>query len=150
MRSWQLVEFGAPLRENQTEPPQPRSTEVLLRVRACGACHSDVHLWQGSFDLGGGKKLSFAETMPLPFTLGHEICGEVMALGPDALCFRGSAAGNATCVARTASTAAFRANRSEPSDTAVSATGCWFRTRVTCSNTATFPTISLLPTRARG
>lgn len=84
MRSWQLVEFGAPLRENTTEPPQPRSTEVLLRVRACGACHSDVHLWQGSFDLGGGKKLSFAQTMPLPFTLGHEICGEVMALGPDA------------------------------------------------------------------
>jgi D-arabinose 1-dehydrogenase-like Zn-dependent alcohol dehydrogenase len=83
MRSWQLVEFGAPLAENLTAPPPPQGTEVLLRVRACGACHSDVHLWQGYFDLGGGKKLSFADTMKLPFTLGHEICGEVSAAGPD-------------------------------------------------------------------
>src|SRR5688500_11404553 len=84
MRSWQLTEFGAPLRENLNEPPRPQGTEVLLRVRACGACHSAVHLWQGFFDLGGGKKLSFAETMQLPFTLGHEICGEVIDAGPGA------------------------------------------------------------------
>lgn len=84
MRAWQIVEFGKPLRCLDATRPQPIGTEVLVRVSACGACHSDVHVWQGYFDLGAGKKLSFAGSMALPFTLGHEICGEVAELGPDA------------------------------------------------------------------
>lgn len=84
MRSWQIVDFNMPLCENVSELPRPTGTQVLVKVGACGVCHSDVHLWQGYFDLGNGQKLSFAQTMKLPFTIGHEIVGEVVEAGPEA------------------------------------------------------------------
>ena len=55
-----------------------------MRVTAAGVCHSDVHLWEGFFDMGGGNKVSTQKTMNPPRTMGHEIVGEVVALGPDA------------------------------------------------------------------
>jgi D-arabinose 1-dehydrogenase-like Zn-dependent alcohol dehydrogenase len=71
------------LREVPT--PEPRGTEVLLRVEACGVCHSDVHIWEGFFDLGAGRAVRMADRgVGLPFTLGHEIVGRVAALGPEA------------------------------------------------------------------
>jgi D-arabinose 1-dehydrogenase-like Zn-dependent alcohol dehydrogenase len=58
---------------------------VLLKVLAAGVCHSDLHLSDGYFDLGGGKKLSILDRgMKLPTTLGHENVGEVVAAGPEA------------------------------------------------------------------
>ncbi len=83
MRSQAIVEFGAPLKEIEAPTPTPAGTEVLLRVRHVGVCHSDVHIHDGYFDLGEGKKLSLGN-LTLPHTLGHEIEGEVVALGPAA------------------------------------------------------------------
>jgi D-arabinose 1-dehydrogenase-like Zn-dependent alcohol dehydrogenase len=57
---------------------------VLLRVTHCGVCHSDLHLQDGYFDLGGGQKLDVRGTRTLPFTFGHEIAGTVEAAGPEA------------------------------------------------------------------
>jgi len=85
MRSFQVCDCGAPLRLNEGPTPQPVGSQVLLKVLAAGVCHSDIHLNDGYFDLGGGKKLSLAERgMKLPLTLGHENVGEVVALGPSA------------------------------------------------------------------
>jgi D-arabinose 1-dehydrogenase-like Zn-dependent alcohol dehydrogenase len=47
-------------------------------------CHSDIHLQDGYFDLGGGQKLDVRGNRQLPFTFGHEIAGTVEALGPEA------------------------------------------------------------------
>ncbi|MFA7438232.1 alcohol dehydrogenase catalytic domain-containing protein [Castellaniella sp.] len=55
----------------------------MLEVRACGVCHSDVHLHDGYFDLGGGKRLDMTQGIPLPRTLGHEIVAKVVRVGPD-------------------------------------------------------------------
>jgi D-arabinose 1-dehydrogenase-like Zn-dependent alcohol dehydrogenase len=77
-------DYGVPLSETISDLPTPDGTEVLVRVGHCGVCHSDVHLHDGHFDFGGGKKLSLAGGQPLPFTLGHEIEGEIEAAGPDA------------------------------------------------------------------
>ena len=55
---------------------------MLLKVHNAGVCHSDVHIHDGYFDLGGGNKLPMAN-IQLPHTLGHEIEGEVVAVGPD-------------------------------------------------------------------
>ena len=56
-----------------------------MRVKSCGVCHSDIHLWRGGFDLGGGKWLSLADQgRELPMVMGHEAVGEVVAIGPDA------------------------------------------------------------------
>jgi D-arabinose 1-dehydrogenase-like Zn-dependent alcohol dehydrogenase len=57
---------------------------VLLKVTHCGVCHSDLHLQDGYFDLGGGNKLDVRGNRPMPFTLGHEIAGTVEAAGPEA------------------------------------------------------------------
>lgn len=85
MKSYQVTELGAALVPVVADNPQPQGTEVLLRVTACGVCHSDLHLWDGGFDLGGGKWLSLQERgMRLPLVLGHEPVGEVVALGAQA------------------------------------------------------------------
>ena len=84
MKSEAVVEYGAPLKEIVKDPPTPTGTEVLIKVSHCGVCHSDVHLHDGYFDLGGDKKLDLSRGHTLPLTLGHEIQGEVVDIGPQA------------------------------------------------------------------
>src|SRR5512139_1992111 len=85
MRMFQVCVCGQPLQLNEQPTPQPTGSEVLLKVLAAGVCHSDLHLADGWFDLGGGKRMSLADRgMKLPVTLGHENVGEVVAVGPDA------------------------------------------------------------------
>lgn len=83
MDSYRVTAFGKPL-ERQTEAtPAPTGRQVLVKVSACGVCHSDVHLHEGAFDLGGGRKVDLSRSMGLPRTMGHEIVGEVVAVGGD-------------------------------------------------------------------
>jgi D-arabinose 1-dehydrogenase-like Zn-dependent alcohol dehydrogenase len=85
MLSYDVVQWGKPLEKIERETPQPAGTEVLLRLKHCGVCHSDAHIRDGYFDLGGGQRLHMAERgMKLPATLGHEPLGTVIAAGPDA------------------------------------------------------------------
>lgn len=85
MRSYQITQWGQPLEARDAPTPTPRGTEVLLKVIGCGVCHSDLHIKIGYFDMGGGRKVRHEDHgTNLPFTMGHEIVGEVVALGPDA------------------------------------------------------------------
>ena len=84
MRSYQVESFGRPLQQVLRDTPQPQGSEVLLEVGSCGVCHSDVHLQDGYVDLGGDAKLDLSRSVAPPRTLGHEIAGTVVALGPDA------------------------------------------------------------------
>jgi alcohol dehydrogenase len=79
-----LTAYGAPLCETIADCPQPRGSETLVRVERCGVCHSDLHIQDGYFRLGGDKKLDITQGRALPFTLGHEIAGTVARAGPDA------------------------------------------------------------------
>jgi propanol-preferring alcohol dehydrogenase len=63
---------GQPLRLAQVPIPGPGRGELLLRVRACGICRTDLHVADG--ELPNPK---------LPLVLGHEIVGTVEACGPD-------------------------------------------------------------------
>jgi len=84
MKSYQLVGANAPLELVETETPEPQGTEVLVKVTACGVCHSDLHFWHGFYDLGDGTKMTLADrNISLPFTMGHEPVGEVVSFGPD-------------------------------------------------------------------
>jgi L-iditol 2-dehydrogenase len=51
--------------------PKPADDEVLLRIRACGICGSDIHGWDGS----SGRRHP-------PLIMGHEAAGEIVAAGP--------------------------------------------------------------------
>jgi D-arabinose 1-dehydrogenase-like Zn-dependent alcohol dehydrogenase len=85
MLSWDIVEHGKPLQRAIRETPKPQGTEVLIRVTRAGVCHSDLHIWDGYFDWGGGKRFYVKERGCVPpFTLGHEPFGIVEALGPRA------------------------------------------------------------------
>ncbi len=64
---------GEPLRIEQVDIPEPRGTEVRVRVAGCGVCHTDLHIVDGS-----------QPRVELPVTLGHEVAGWIEAVGPDA------------------------------------------------------------------
>ena len=82
MKSYQIVDWGQPLQANTVEKPKPSGNEVLVKVEAAGLCHSDIHLRDGYFDLGGGKRLTAAQYgAKMPMTLGHEIAGTVVEMG---------------------------------------------------------------------
>jgi D-arabinose 1-dehydrogenase-like Zn-dependent alcohol dehydrogenase len=84
MRSYQITEFGKPLELRTYDIPVPRSSEVLVRISGCGVCHSDLHLHSGYYDLGAEGWITLSERgAVLPFTMGHEIVGTIVAAGPE-------------------------------------------------------------------
>jgi alcohol dehydrogenase len=84
LRRLSLTTYQAPLCETIVDRPEPHGSDVLVRIERCGVCHSDLHMQDGFFALGGGKTLDVRAGRTLPFTLGHEIAGVVEQAGPDA------------------------------------------------------------------
>ncbi|MGI4794717.1 MAG: alcohol dehydrogenase [Janthinobacterium lividum] len=85
MKAWAVVAHNAPLQCVELPDPEPVGTEIVVEVTHCGVCHSDLHLWKGGYDLGGGRMLSVKDRgLVLPAAPGHEIVGRVARLGPDA------------------------------------------------------------------
>ena len=85
MRAWAVVEAEAPLQDIELPTPEPTGTQVLLETTYCGVCHSDIHIWEGSYDLGGGKVMILRDRgLTLPVAMGHEVVGRVVKLGPGA------------------------------------------------------------------
>jgi propanol-preferring alcohol dehydrogenase len=84
MKCVHLQGFRSLLQLTERPTPQPTGTEVLLKVLGAGMCHSDAHIWEGHYDLGGGRTISMAERIRFPLVMGHETSGEVVALGPQA------------------------------------------------------------------
>jgi 2-desacetyl-2-hydroxyethyl bacteriochlorophyllide A dehydrogenase len=70
MRAIQLVEIGAALEEAEVPLPEIGASDVLVRVAACGICHSDAHYRAGISPIDS-----------LPVTLGHEVAGRVETVG---------------------------------------------------------------------
>lgn len=75
MRAMQLDRPATPLRAVERVVPTPEGHDMLIAVRACGVCRTDLHVVDG--DIGADQ----------PIVPGHEIVGTVMALGPDATGF---------------------------------------------------------------
>ena len=80
-----VTEHNAPLQRMDCPTPEPGGAEVLIRMTGAGVCHSDIHIWEGVYDLGSGGKMTLKDRgVALPLTMGHEISGEVVKAGPDA------------------------------------------------------------------
>lgn len=77
MRAAVLKGFSEPLVIEERPIPQPGPGEILVKVHAVGICGTDLKIWHG-------KK---ADT-PLPLVMGHEIAGEVAALGEGVSCVK--------------------------------------------------------------
>jgi alcohol dehydrogenase, propanol-preferring len=74
MKAALLREFGKPLVIDTVPTPEPAAGQVLVRVSACGACHSDVHIANGEWE-------GFKSRMPMPVILGHEVAGTIVRTG---------------------------------------------------------------------
>ena len=84
MDVWALTEWDKPYEKIRQPVPEPKGTEVLVRVTHCGYCHSDLHFREGFYDLGGGKRFYVKDRgVKLPIAGGHEICGTIVKAGPD-------------------------------------------------------------------
>lgn len=86
MRSYTVKAFGEPIEAVDAPDHQPVGTEVVVKVTRCGVCHSDIHLQDGYYELGGGKRLTLGPRGGIfpPLVLGHEVLGRLVAKGPDA------------------------------------------------------------------
>jgi propanol-preferring alcohol dehydrogenase len=85
MKAWAVVRPRAPLQCIEIADPVPSGTEVVIEVTQAGVCHSDLHFWDGEYNLGGGKVLRIADRgAKLPRAMGHEIVGRVLEWGPEA------------------------------------------------------------------
>jgi D-arabinose 1-dehydrogenase-like Zn-dependent alcohol dehydrogenase len=84
-RCYCLTSHHGALEMREGPIPVPKDGEVLVKVTGAGVCHSDLHIWEGYYDLGGGKKIALKDRgIALPMTLGHEIAGEIVKTGPNA------------------------------------------------------------------
>jgi S-(hydroxymethyl)glutathione dehydrogenase/alcohol dehydrogenase len=72
MRAAVLEQFGEPLSVQEVELAEPRAGEVLVRLAACGVCHTDLYTASGADPSGYA-----------PTVLGHEGAGVVERVGPD-------------------------------------------------------------------
>ncbi|MDO5049085.1 MAG: zinc-binding dehydrogenase [Actinomycetaceae bacterium] len=70
MKAAVLRDYEKGLQVEQIKTPRPKSGEVLVKVSACGMCHSDLHVISGAI------------AFPLPCVLGHEVAGEIVEVGP--------------------------------------------------------------------
>jgi NADPH:quinone reductase len=76
VRAWQVHELGEPrdvLTLAEVPDPEPGPGQVLVRVRGAAANFPDVLMCRGGYQV----------RPPLPFTPGIELCGEIVAVGPD-------------------------------------------------------------------
>ena len=82
LKAARIVEPNAPLEVSEEDDPKPSENEVILQVKSAGVCHSDLHLWEGGYDLGDGTFLKVTDRgVKYPVTPGHEIVGTILELG---------------------------------------------------------------------
>ncbi|MHA1419055.1 MAG: alcohol dehydrogenase catalytic domain-containing protein [Candidatus Heimdallarchaeaceae archaeon] len=74
MKAVQLIAIGKDLEDREIPIPVPKPDEVLIRIKAAGICHSDVHYRDGVSPVGY-----------LPISLGHEVAGVIEKLGSNVL-----------------------------------------------------------------
>lgn len=74
MKAAVLHQFKSPLVIEDVPRPSLEANEVLIRVEACGVCHSDLHVADGDWP-------QFTPITKMPLILGHEITGRVVEIG---------------------------------------------------------------------
>ncbi len=71
MKAALLTKYAAPLEISEVPIPEPKPGELLVKLEACGVCHTDVHFWKGEHELPSS----------LPQVMGHEGVGRIVETG---------------------------------------------------------------------
>lgn len=81
MKAARITSPQQPLEIMEIDTPKPKDVEVVVKVKATGVCHSDLHLWEGGYDTGDGFMKVTDRGVKFPVTPGHEIVGTVSEIG---------------------------------------------------------------------
>ena len=82
MKSARITSPNEPLVVSESATPRPSGDQVLVKVKSVGVCHSDLHLWEGGYDLGDGQFMKVTDRgVKYPVIPGHEIVGTVEDVG---------------------------------------------------------------------
>jgi propanol-preferring alcohol dehydrogenase len=112
MKAAVLQKPGAPLVIEERDVPSPGPGEILIKVRACGVCHTDLHLAAGEWRLP-----------KFPVVLGHEAVGIVEAAGPGVANFKAGDRAGIPWIYSTCGTCEFCTSDREPLCAAIVVTG---------------------------
>lgn len=84
MKAYTVNCFCEPLAMVERADPVAQGSEVVIEVTRCGVCHTDLHIQDGYYDLGGGKRLNLEDRgIKPPVVMGHEVLGRFVAKGPN-------------------------------------------------------------------
>lgn len=84
MKAARIVNPKDPLVVSDVDTPKPQGSQVVVKVKAAGVCHSDLHLWEGGYDLGDGTFMKVTDRgVKYPVIPGHEITGTISEVGED-------------------------------------------------------------------
>ena len=82
MNAAQIVKPKEALQVRQLETPKPKGSQVLVKVKSSGVCHSDIYLWEGGYQGPEGQFLKATDRgVKYPLTPGHEIAGTIENIG---------------------------------------------------------------------
>ena len=73
MRVMEFAAAGSPLRMTSRPKPKPQRNQILIKVHACGVCRTDLHVQDAELP-----------DVPYPVVPGHQVVGEVAAVGATA------------------------------------------------------------------
>lgn len=76
MKAAIVREYKRPLQIEETETPVPGPDEVLIKVEACGVCHSDLHIAEGDW-------IHLLRIIKRPLIPGHEVVGPIIQKGDE-------------------------------------------------------------------
>jgi len=81
LKAMRLHEYKQPLKLDEIDIPKPGPKDALIKIQACGVCHTDLDFQEGNLttEKFGGKR---------PWTLGHEIAGKVVEVGSEVAEFK--------------------------------------------------------------
>jgi len=81
LKAAQIIEPNKPLKISEIDTPTPTDKQVVVKVKAVGVCHSDLHLWEGGYDTGDGFMKVTDRGVKFPVIPGHEVVGTVAEIG---------------------------------------------------------------------
>ncbi len=85
MKAARIIKPKESLQVQDLDMPKATGSEVVVKVRSSGVCHSDIHLWEGGYEGIEGQFLKATDRgVTYPLTPGHEIAGMIESLGEEA------------------------------------------------------------------
>jgi alcohol dehydrogenase, propanol-preferring len=85
MKAARIIKPKESLQVQDLDMPKATGSQVVVKVRSTGVCHSDIHLWEGGYEGIEGQFLKATDRgVTYPLTPGHEIAGMIESLGEEA------------------------------------------------------------------